>query len=214
VSASFRLTIALLALSTVACRSSRSAGAPAAKPASPAAKAPVAGPAAATASAPSTAIVDDAKPLTDANIAAIVIAANNADITTGQLALARSADPAVKQFATMTVRDHQGVNAAASALAGKLRLTPVDDANSLDIRDLTEEVKDRLRDLSGHDFDLAYAAHELSYHARVLEIVEGRLIPQAKNAELRSLLEQTAPAVRMHFRSAALLDQALKARDK
>ncbi len=196
-----RVLLAALLVPALACRSSRSgpaAAAPAPKAAAPAPAASVARPAASA--------------ITDANIAAIVVAANNADITFGQLALGRSGDAAVKQYATMTVKDHSGLNAAAVALVTKLRVTPQDNQASLDLRDDADTQKDRLRELSGAAFDLAYAQNEARYHAMVLEVIEGTLIPSARNGELKALLESAVPAVRMHLRAAALLEQTLRQR--
>lgn len=143
--------------------------------------------------------------LNDANIAAIVIAANDADVSYGRLAAARSADARVKQFAEMMQRDHGGVNALAGQLATKLRLTPQDHTLSLDLRDQAEAVRDTLRDLDGPALDRFYAANEVRYHANLLETMEAALIPQARNRELKALLEQVLPTVRAHFRLAVQL---------
>src|SRR5207244_8797839 len=64
-------------------------------------------------------------PINDANIAAIVLAANTIDIDNANLALRTSDEASVKEFANMMVTDHTSVNEKAKALAGKLKLTPV-----------------------------------------------------------------------------------------
>jgi putative membrane protein len=145
--------------------------------------------------------------LSDANIAAIVIAANDADVSYGRLAAARSEDARVKQFAEMMQRDHGGVNALAGQLATKLRLTPQDHALSLDLRDQAEAVRDTLRELEGPALDRFYAANEVRYHANLLETMESALVPQARNRELKALLEQVLPTVRAHFRLAVQLQE-------
>lgn len=146
-------------------------------------------------------------PLTDANIAAIVVAANEADIGYGRLAAARTQSAAVRQFAEMMQRDHGGVNALAGQLATRLRLVPQDHALSLDLRDQAEAIRDTLRELEGPALDRYYAANEVRYHATLLETLEGSLIPQARHRELKALLEQVLPTVRAHFRLAALLQE-------
>jgi putative membrane protein len=143
--------------------------------------------------------------LTDANIAAIVVAANNADILYADLALAKTQDMEVRQFATMVKMDHQSVNEAAGALVKKLGVTPVDNSVSFDLRDDADTKRLVLRDLEGAAFDSAYAANEVSYHKTVLGAIDGALIPSAKNAELKALLVQVRPAVAAHLEHAEVL---------
>jgi predicted outer membrane protein len=54
--------------------------------------------------------------ISDAQIAAIVVTANQVDIDAGQLALSRSTNDKVKTFAELMVTDHTGVNKAATDL--------------------------------------------------------------------------------------------------
>lgn len=143
--------------------------------------------------------------LTDANIAAIVVAANNADILYADLALAKSADADVRGFATMVKKDHQSVNEAATALVTRLKVTPVDNQISFDLRDDAETKRLTLRELEGAAFDSAYAANEVSYHTTVLGAIDGALIPSAQNAELRELLIAVRPAVAAHLEHAQTL---------
>lgn len=141
----------------------------------------------------------DPAALTDANIAAIVVAANTADILYADQALAKSQDPEVRSFATMVRADHQGVNKAAVELVTRLGVTPVEHQLSFDIRDDAEAKRLRFRDLEGFAFDSAYAANEVTYHTTVLEAIDGALIPSAQNGELRALLVQVRPAIEAHL---------------
>lgn len=143
--------------------------------------------------------------LSDANIAAIVVAANNADILYADLALAKSGDEEIRGFATMVKKDHQSVNEAAVALVTRLKVTPVDNQISFDLRDDAETKRLRFRDLEGFAFDSAYAANEVSYHTTVLGAIDGALIPSAQNAELRALLVQVRPAVAAHLEHATAM---------
>lgn len=143
--------------------------------------------------------------LSDANIAAIVVAANNADILYADLALAKSRDVGVRNFAMMVKKDHQSVNEAATALVTRLKVTPVDNEISFDLRDDAETKRLIFRDLEGFAFDSAYAANEVSYHTTVLGAIDGALLPSARNAELRALIAQVRPAVAAHLEHAKAL---------
>ncbi len=150
--------------------------------------------------------------LSDANIAAIVVQANTADILYADLALAKSQTAAVRAFATMTKRDHESVNEAAVALVTRLGVTPVDNALSFDLRDDAETKRLTLRDFEGFAFDSAYAANEVSYHTTLLGAMDSALIPSATNSELRALLVAVRPAVAAHLAHARTLVSSLKRR--
>lgn len=145
---------------------------------------------------------DAAAPLTDEHIAAIVVAANTADILYADLALAKSHHSAVRFFATMVKKDHESVNEAAAALATRLKLTPAEHPLSLDLRDDADTKRLTLRELEGTAFDSAYAANEVSYHRQVLGAIDETLIPGARHPELRALLVEVRPAVAAHLRHA------------
>lgn len=140
--------------------------------------------------------------LTDANIAAIAVAANNADILYADLALAKSHDKEIRAFANMVKKDHEAVNDAAVALVTKLKVTPMDNEISFDLRDDAETTRLIFRDLEGFAFDSAYAENEVTYHQKVLGAIDGALIPSARNAELKALLIQVRPAVAAHLEHA------------
>jgi putative membrane protein len=146
--------------------------------------------------------------LTDANIAAIVVAANNADILYADLALAKSKDTEIRAFATMVKKDHESVNEAAVALVTRLKVKPVDNQISFDLRDDAETKRLMFRDLEGFAFDSAYAANEVSYHTSVLGAIDAALIPSAQNAELKTLLVEVRPAVQAHLDHARTLAAA------
>jgi putative membrane protein len=140
--------------------------------------------------------------MSDANIAAIVVTANTIDIQYADLALAKSQDADVRQFATMVKRDHQSVNEAAGALVTRLGVTPEMNSVAFDLRDDAETKRLTLRDFEGFAFDSAYAANEIAYHTSVLGAIDNALIPSARNAELKALLVAVRPAVAAHLEHA------------
>src|SRR5689334_9126786 len=60
----------------------------------------------------------------DAQIAAIVVTANQVDIDAGQLAKSSSKTKEVQDFAQLMITDHSGVNKSATELVTKLHVTP------------------------------------------------------------------------------------------
>ena len=143
-----------------------------------------------------------AQGINDAQIASIVVTANQVDIDAGNFAKAHAKDPQVKQFAQQMITDHTGVNKQATALAAKLKVTPEDNPTSQSLKSGGEENVNKLKTLKGADFDKAYIDHEVAYHQAVLDAVDKTLIPGAKNEELKALLVKTRPAFVAHLEHA------------
>jgi putative membrane protein len=137
--------------------------------------------------------------LTDPNIAAMVLALNNTDLSYARLAPSRAERADVKEFAQRMLTDHAGVNGLVNDLLTKLNVTPVDNAASLDLRDESANRRDAMRDLIAFGFDSTYIENEVAYHVKFLATIDSVLIPVAKNAELKGLLVAVRPAVAAHL---------------
>ena len=145
----------------------------------------------------------------DAQIASIVVTANQVDIDAGKLAVARSGDAAVKSFAQLMITDHTGVNKQAVDLVTRLKVTPEDNATSKSLKDGGEKNVASLKALKGAAFDKAYIDHEVAYHQQVLDAVDKTLIPGATNADLKALLVKVRPAFVAHLEHAKHLQASL-----
>jgi putative membrane protein len=153
--------------------------------------------ASATDTAPAT-----APAVSDAQIAAIVVAANQVDIDAGQLAASKATNARVKEFAQQMVTDHTGVNKAATALVTKLGVTPEPNETSRSLTTSGEQTRGSLQAKSGAEFDRAYIDNEVTYHQTVLDALDKTLIPNAQNAELKNMLVTTRPAFEAHLKMA------------
>jgi putative membrane protein len=149
-------------------------------------------------------------PPTDPQIAMIAVTADTVDIDAGKLAAEKSSNPKVKQFAQMMVTDHTSVNKKATALAKKLNLTPEESDTSRSLKSDGDKNLEKLRGLSGAEFDKAYVDNEVAYHEAVIKAVTGTLIPNTKNAELKKLLESAGPVFNSHLTHAKELQSSLK----
>jgi putative membrane protein len=138
----------------------------------------------------------------DAQIAAIVVTANQVDIDAGKLAQSMSTNKDVKEFANRMITDHTGVNKQAVELVTKLKVTPQDNPTSQSLKAGGEENVAKLKKMSGAAFDKAYIDHEVVYHEQVLDAVDKTLIPNAKNEELKALLVKVRPAFVAHLEHA------------
>ncbi len=147
--------------------------------------------------------------LTDANIAAIVVGANKIDISAGNIALDRSANPEIKEFAQRMVTDHQSVLDSAVQLVTRLGVTPVNNDLVHALSKQSAEHEAKLKTLSGAAFDKAYIDHEVAYHEAVIDVVKNQLIPGAQNDELKETLISVAPAFDAHLAHARMVQSKL-----
>jgi putative membrane protein len=146
---------------------------------------------------------------TDPQIAAIVVAANQADIDAGKLAKSKAKAKDVKQFAETMIRDHTSVNKQAKALVSKLKVKPEANPTSKSLADEGKTNVAALKKLKGADFDKSYVEHEVAYHQQVLDAIHNTLLPNAKNPELKALIEKVTPAFEAHLEHAKKLQSEL-----
>ncbi|MFL6577291.1 MAG: DUF4142 domain-containing protein [Povalibacter sp.] len=145
----------------------------------------------------------------DAQIAAIVVTANQVDIDAGKLASTKASSASVKEFAQRMITDHTGVNKSATELVTRLHVTPESNATSESLKKGGDQNLAALKKLSGAEFDRAYVDHEVTYHQAVLDAVDQTLIPSAKNAELKALLVKVRPAFVAHLEHAKQIQSSL-----
>jgi putative membrane protein len=144
------------------------------------------------------AVASAAAELNDAQIAAIVVAANQIDIDAGKLAESKSPNPEVKAFAHRLIGEHTDVNKQATDLATKLKITPEESTISKALKSDAKRNTERLKKLSGKDFDKLYVADEVAFHQQVLNTMDNKLLPNAQNEELKALLVKVRPALVAH----------------
>ena len=148
--------------------------------------------------------------INDAQVAHIVVTANQVDIDAGKVAEHKGSTADVKAFGKQMVTDHSGVNKQAGDLARKLGVTPEDNATSKSLKAGGEENVKRLEGLGGRAFDKAYVDHEVAYHEQVLAAIDGTLVPNTKNAELKALILKVRPAFVAHLEHAKAMQAKLQ----
>jgi len=145
----------------------------------------------------------------DAQIAAIVVTANQVDIDAGKLAKAKGHSKEVREFGQRMVTDHSGVNKSATELVRKLHVTPEPNPTSQSLQQGGDQNLANLKKLEGAAFDKAYIDHEVAYHEAVLSALDKTLIPSAQNAELKALLVKVRPAFVAHLEHAKEIQATL-----
>lgn len=146
----------------------------------------------------------------DPQIAQIVQTANQIDIDHARLALQKTKNPEVKEFANQMISDHTALEKSVNDLAKKLNVTPEDSDTSKQLKQQAADETKKLKALNGKAFDQEYASHEVAFHKTVIDAATTTLIPNARNAELKSALEGAAPLLQGHMQHAQQLQQSLQ----
>jgi putative membrane protein len=165
----------------------------------------------ATSHAPSHTPSQAVAPLDDPTIVAIFDAANTWDIDLGNLALKKSSNKDVRNFADMMVRDHSAARKLGRDLAKKLHVTPTPPGKDFALYKDHVATLAKLNGLTGAAFDKAYIDHEVWYHQAVIDAVTNTLLPATKNAELKDLEVKVAPNFQAHLAAAKDLQKKLGA---
>ncbi|HEU4633026.1 MAG TPA: DUF4142 domain-containing protein [Flavisolibacter sp.] len=159
---------------------------------------------------PAFALAQEKPKLSDAEVASVAVVANQIDISYAEIAKEKSKDAEVIKFAETMARDHKAVIDQAAALAKKLAVTPKDNAVSQKLLADAAKTKKDLRAKSGKTFNKAYIDNEVAYHKAVIAAVEGLLIPETENGELKELLQNVVPALKAHLMHAEMIQNNFK----
>ena len=148
--------------------------------------------------------------LSDPEVAAVAVAANQIDIKYGEIAKKKSKNPDIINFAETMIRDHNAVLGQASDLVKKLNVTPKENAVSQKLNSDAETTRKTLTSKSGAEFDKAYIDNEVAYHKAVIDAVKNVLIPETENQELKDLLTNILPALNTHLEHAEMVQKKIK----
>lgn len=148
--------------------------------------------------------------LSDPEVAHVAVTANSIDVDLARFAQARTRNAEVRRFAATMIADHSAVNAQAAALAGRLGVTPTDNAVSQSLQSGAAAARAALEPLQGAAFDRAYIDREIAYHQAVLDALDGLLIPTSSNADLKKLLVDVRPAIAGHLKHATMIRTQLR----
>ena len=148
--------------------------------------------------------------LNDPTIVAIFDAANTWDIEAAGVALKRSRNKDVREFAQMMQRDHKAVRQMGRDLAHKLHVTPTPPGKDFAMyKDHVAAMSTLRTTARGAAFDKAYVDNEVAYHQAVIDAVTTTLLPATKNADVKALETKVAPNFQAHLAAAQALQTKL-----
>lgn len=114
------------------------------------------------------------------------------EVQAGQLALQKSSDPAIKNFAQRMVDDHTKANSELTALAGKKNVTVPTALIKSD-----QSMLDKLEKKSGPEFDKAYRKQMVATHKKAVSLFDNES-RNGKDADVKAWAAQTLPKLQEH----------------
>jgi putative membrane protein len=146
----------------------------------------------------------DVRSFNDANILALMGAADSMEIAMGNMAKTKAEHADIKKFAAMMVTEHTKMKKEGQTLAQKLNIAPAMPAGDMVSPDMTS-AHSTMQSASGHAFDSLYIGSQVAMHQHVLDNLNN-VNPQ--NAELKAAIDKAKPHVQHH------LDEAKRVQEK
>lgn len=140
----------------------------------------------------------------DAEFATKAAAGGMAEVALGKLALEKSTNPKIKEFATMMVNDHGKANEELIAIAKTKNITlptAVDEEHQKKINDLKLKL--------GGDFDKAYVEAMVDGHKSTLKLMQDEA-KDGKDADVKAFAARTAPTVESHLNMISKIHDGMK----
>lgn len=156
------------------------------------------------------AVPDGYAPLSDAQIAGVTAAAHANELQQARIALRRATRKDVRDFARMLIAHHEKALNESRALENRIGIEPGESPASSDLIASNSELVVKLNDVKRRDFDREFVAAQVGNAEEILALIDARLLPEARNGELRSSLEELRPMIESHLESAHELQRKLE----
>jgi putative membrane protein len=124
----------------------------------------------------------------DAELAGVLLAANDAVIAEAGLALARSGNPAVLEFAGRMIADHTLMNQDVAAMLAQLVIAPL--ASPLSATLAGEGARELLflDGLAGPVLDRWFLQFQTKGHRRLMSLLNGQIVAQGRHPGVQALV--------------------------
>jgi putative membrane protein len=147
---------------------------------------------------------------TDAQIVGIVATADQIDVSYAKLALSKTKNQQIRDFAQQMITDHSSVQKSVDTLAAKLNVTAADSETSDSLKAQAEQMTRKLEGLKAREFEKVYIDNEVAYHQAVINATKTVLVPSAQNAELKSALQGAITLFEGHLEHAQRVQSAIE----
>lgn len=146
--------------------------------------------------------------MSEANLVAVIAAANGSEIAGAQLAKTRSTNKDVKKLADELIDDHHDFQKKVDDAAKAAHVTPQSSPSADSLQQAGKQATDSLQRLSGTAFDRAWTAHMVADHEKTLASLQA-LQSSARTEDLREAISDGINTVQEHLKKAQDLQSKL-----
>lgn len=143
--------------------------------------------------------------LSDGQILKVLSTVDEGEIAQAQVALKKTNDQRIRDFATHMVDEHTAATQAGAQLASRDSLTLSDSPKSTALQASGDQMLEQLNAAEGATFDATYVNGQIDQHAEVLQLIDQQLLPAVVNAELRDSINNARGMVARHLDQAKAL---------
>ena len=140
----------------------------------------------------------------DAKFATAAAVGGMAEVALGKLAVSKTSNAAIKDFANMMITDHGQANTELASIASAKNITLPTEPDSAHLKKA-----DELSKLSGTKFDKAYVDAMIDGHKKTLDLMNN----EAKNGSdstLKAFAAKVAPTVQKHLDAINKIHDSMK----
>lgn len=150
-----------------------------------------------------------AQALTDGQVLQLVSTVNDSEINLSQVAISKTQNQTVKDFAATMVAQHEANNVKIAAVEVKTGITREETEASRDLKKRGDDATEALKSAKDADFDRAYIDGQVILHQEFLTALDSILIPAAKNADVLAHLQGTRADTEAHLNNAKQIQASL-----
>jgi len=148
--------------------------------------------------------------LSDSEVAMVMRVLNIAEIREATLMRDKATDKTLKDFAQRLINDHDAQMNKAEADLLKADIQSEDSTLSRELDAKSGEARERLRQLSGAEFDRAYIEREVQANETAIKLIDERLIPSARKKIVQNSAAALRKLIEIHLTEAKKLQANLK----
>lgn len=146
---------------------------------------------------------NSAESLSDAQITEVAEAVNEAEVDQAKIAVDKAQSDSVKRFAETMIAHHEQGKKDVEELESRANIDGKDSRLLAQLKADAKSAEDKLDDANKDaSFDKLYMLGQVDMHRKALETLDSRLIPNARNAELKQLLQSMRERVSSHLEMA------------
>jgi putative membrane protein len=140
--------------------------------------------------------------LTDEQVLAVTQVANHGEIEQAREAIRRSNNTKVRNFAQHMLTAHGAAVRQQTEIARHASITPSQNEVSMKVQSDCHMQTAQMRTASGANFDRQYMESQVKEHQELLDALDDKLIPSAKNNDVKAYLQKMRDEVADHLKTA------------